>query len=203
MSIRNFKYLFKPRAITVIGASNRPHRVGSVVMQNLLKGGFEGPILPVNPKYQAVCGVLAYPDVESLPVNPDLAILCTPPNTIPRLLQELGERGVRAAVILTAGIRREPSGREGATDWTDMLDTARKFRMRLLGPNTVGMLIPRLGLNASFAHVEALPGSLAFLSQSGALCTAVLDWARSKGIGFSHFLSLGVESVGYQANTAG
>lgn len=191
MSIRNFKYLFKPRAITVIGASNRPHRVGSVVMQNLLKGGFEGPILPVNPKYQAVCGVLAYPAVKALPVNPDLAILCTPPNTIPQLLQELGERGVRAAVILTAGIRRDASGMEGATDWTDMLETGSKFGIRLLGPNTVGMLIPRLGLNASFAHVEALPGSLAFLSQSGALCTAVLDWARSKGIGFSHFLSLG------------
>ncbi len=191
MSIRNFKYLFKPRSIAVIGASNRPHRVGSVVMQNLLKGGFQGPIMPVNPKYQAVCGVLAYPDVQALPMNPDLAVLCTPPHTVPPLLQELGERGVRAAVILTAGIRRESSGKEGATDWTDMLETASKFGIRLLGPNTVGMLIPRLGLNASFAHVEALPGSLAFLSQSGALCTAVLDWARSKGIGFSHFLSLG------------
>lgn len=191
MSIRNFKYLFKPRSVAVIGASNRPHRVGRVVMQNLLKGGFQGPIMPVNPKYQAVCGVLAYPNVEALPMNPDLAILCTPPDTITRLLQELGERGVRAAVILTAGMRPEPSEQESATEWTRMLKTARKYGMRLLGPNTIGLLIPGMHLNASFAHMEALPGSLAFISQSGALCTAVLDWARSQGIGFSHFLSLG------------
>lgn len=160
-------------------------------MQNLLKGGFQGPIMPVNPKYQAVCGVLAYPNVQALPMNPDLAILCTPPQTIPRLLQELGERGVRAAVILTAGMRPEPEEKEGATVWTDMLDAARTYSMRLLGPNTIGLLIPGMHLNASFAHMEALPGSLAFVSQSGALCTAVLDWARSQGIGFSHFLSLG------------
>ncbi len=191
MSIRNFKYLFKPQSIAVIGASNRPRRVGRVVMQNLLKGGFQGPIMPVNPKYQAVCGVLAYPDVQALPMNPDLAILCTPSPTIPRLLQELGKRGVRAAVILTAGMRSDPSGRESATEWTGMLEAARKFGMRLLGPNTIGLLIPAMHLNASFAHMEALPGSLAFISQSGALCTAVLDWARSQGIGFSHFLSLG------------
>jgi acetyltransferase len=191
MSIRNFKYLFKPRAIAVIGASNRPHRVGRVVMQNLLKAGFQGPLMPVNPKYQAVCGVLAYPNVQALPMNPDLAILCTPPPTIPHLLQELGERGVRAAIILTAGMRGAPSEPKSATEWTGMLDAAQKFGMRLLGPNTIGVLIPGLGLNASFAHTDALPGSLAFVSQSGALCTAVLDWARSQGIGFSHFLSLG------------
>jgi acetyltransferase len=134
---------------------------------------------------------LAYPNVQALPINPDLAILCTPPPTIPHLIQELGERGVRAAIVLTAGMKREPSGTVNSTEWTGMLEAARKFGMRLLGPNTIGMLIPKIGLNASFAHTEALPGSLAFVSQSGALCTAVLDWARSQGIGFSHFLSLG------------
>jgi len=191
MSIRNFKYLFKPKSIAVIGASNRPHRVGRVVMQNLLKGGFQGPIMPVNPKYQSVCGVLAYSTVQALPMIPDLAILCTPPQTIAPVLRELGERGVRAAVILTAGLRRDLPDTGDTTDQTDICEMARTYGMRLLGPNTVGLLIPRLGLNASFAHLEALPGSLAFLSQSGALCTAVLDWARSQGIGFSHFLSLG------------
>ena len=134
-------------------------------MQNLLKAGFQGPLMPVNPKYQAVCGVLAYANVQALPMNPDLAILCTPPHTIPHLLQELGERGVRAAIILTAGMRRELSGSESATEWTGMLETARKFGMRLLGPNTIGLLIPSIHLNASFAHMEALPGSLAFISQ--------------------------------------
>lgn len=191
MSVRNLHYLCQPRALAVIGASNRPHRVGNVVMKNLLNGGFQGPIMPVNPKYQAVCGVLAYANVRALPMDPDLAILCTPPATIPALLQELGERGVRAVVIITAGLRRNPSGPESPSEWAGMLDTARKFGMRLLGPNTIGLLIPGIGLNASFAHMQALPGSLAFISQSGALCTAVLDWAYSQHIGFSHFLSLG------------
>ncbi len=196
MSIRNLQHLFHPRSIAVIGASTRPNRVGSVVMSNLLKGGFQGPILPVNPKYQAIQGVLAYPSVQALPLEPDLAVLCTPASTVPALLQELGERGVRAAVILSAGLRGtlseegEPVSQQ-TSQWTEMLETAKRFGMRLLGPNTIGLLIPAIHLNASFAHREAIAGSLAFISQSGALCTAVLDWAGTQGIGFSHFLSLG------------
>ncbi|HLU49337.1 MAG TPA: CoA-binding protein, partial [Planctomycetota bacterium] len=107
MSTRNFESLFRPRSVAVIGASARVGRIGNVVLKNLLAGGFEGPILPVNPKYGAIAGVLAYPDVASLPLVPDLAVIATPPRTVPGLIAELGERGTRAAVVLTAGLSRE------------------------------------------------------------------------------------------------
>jgi len=160
-------------------------------MGNLLRAGFLGPIMPVNPKHQAVAGVLAYPNVHALPIVPDLAILCTPPQTIPSIIQDLGERGVRAAVIMTAGLSKEPSPSDGISVQSLILEIAQRHRMRVLGPNTIGLLVPHLALNASFAHVEAMTGNLAFVSQSGALCTVVLDWARSRGIGFSYFLALG------------
>ncbi|WP_454062050.1 acetate--CoA ligase family protein [Candidatus Nitrospira salsa] len=191
MSIRHLQFLFKPRSIAVIGASNKLNRVGNVVMGNLLRAGFLGPIMPVNPKHQAVAGVLAYPNVHALPIVPDLAILCTPPETIPSIIQDLGERGVRAAVIMTAGLSKEPSQSDGISVQSVILEIAQRHCMRILGPNTIGLLVPHLALNASFAHVEAMTGNLAFVSQSGALCTVVLDWARSRGIGFSYFLALG------------
>jgi acetyltransferase len=190
MSIRNLHHLFRPKSVAVIGASTRPLSVGATVMRNLLAGGFEGPIMPVNPKYEAVCGVLAYPAVADLPRAPDLAVICTPPETVPGLIAELGERGTKAAVVLTAGL-------EVASDQTEktihqmMLEAARPHMLRILGPNCVGIIIPGLGLNASFAHASVNAGRIAFVSQSGALATAVLDWARTREIGFSHFVSLG------------
>ena len=191
MSIRHLQFLFKPRSIAVIGASNKLNRVGNVVMGNLLRAGFLGPIMPVNPKHQAVAGVLAYPNVHALPIVPDLAILCTPPQTIPSIIQDLGARGVRAAVIMTSGLSKEPSQSDGKCVQSVILEIAQRHRMRVLGPNTIGLLVPHLALNASFAHVEAMTGNLAVVYQSGALCTVVLDWARSRGIGFSYFLALG------------
>ncbi len=190
MSIRNFNYLFKPRSVALIGATDRPKAVGAVVMRNLLQGGFSGPIMPVNPNRSAVSGVLAYPDVTSLPVVPDLAIICTPPVTVPGLIRELGERGTRAAVVLTAGLSRTPC-EDGKVAAQAMLEAARPYLFRILGANCLGLIVPGIGLNASFAHLPASPGKIAFVSQSGVLCTAVLDWARPKGIGFSHFISLG------------
>jgi acetyltransferase len=106
MSVRNLEYLFRPGSVAVIGASNRPQRVGTVLMRNLLEGGFEGPIMPVNPKYASVAGVLAYPDIASLPMTPDLAVICTPAVTVPGLVDELGQRGTRAAIVITAGLGR-------------------------------------------------------------------------------------------------
>ena len=190
MSIRNLNYLFKPRSIAVIGASTQPHSVGAKVMRNLLEGGFDGPIMPVNPKYRAVGGVLAYPTVEALPQTPDLAILCTPPATIPELIAQLGRRGTKAATVLTAGLeqKRDEAGR---TLQQAMLEAAKPHLLRILGPNCVGLMIPKLGLNASFSHTQPLPGKIAFVTQSGGLATAVLDWAKSDGIGFSCFVSLG------------
>ncbi len=190
MSVRNLDYLFKPRSLALIGASDRPRSVGSVVMRNLLKGEFGGPVMPVNPKHRSVAGVLAYPDIESLPVTPDLAVVATPPHTVPSIIGQLGERGTKAAVVMTAAMSQHHD-EEGRTLQQAMLDAARPHTLRILGPNCLGMIVPAIGLNASFSHTDILPGKIAFISQSGALCTTVLDWARSGGIGFSHFISLG------------
>jgi acetyltransferase len=190
VSIRNLDFLFHPRSVAVIGASKRAASIGSTVMRNLLAGGFDGPVMPVNPKYRAVAGVLAYPDVSSLPEIPDLGVICTPPATVPSLIDALGSRGAKAAVVLTAGLARE-QGADGRSLHQAMLDAARPHLMRILGPNCVGIMIPGVALNASFAHTHPAPGHIAFVTQSGALATAVLDWARSRDIGFSHFISLG------------
>jgi acetyltransferase len=173
-----------------VGANNKPGRVGGVVLRNLLAGGFDGPIMPVNPRYEAVAGVLTYPDVSSLPRVPDLAILCTPPDTIPDLVDELGALGTRALVVVARGLGslRDPDGR---TLEERTLLTARHHGMRLLGGGTLGILSPNRGLNASFSRVAALPGNIGFVSQSDAVGTMLLEWAYPRRVGFSHFVSLG------------
>ena len=190
MSTRNLQQLLAPGSVAVIGASDRPHSVGATVIRNLLGGGFAGPVWPVNLHHTVVAGVRAYQTVDKLPEAPDLAVICTPPRTVPGLIGGLGARGTRAAVVLTAGLDDTRTG-DGRTLTAAMLEAARPHCLRVLGPNCVGLLVPRLGLNASFAHVSARPGGLAFISQSGALTTAMLDWARANRIGFSHFISLG------------
>lgn len=190
MSIRNLDALFRPRRVAVIGASHREGSVGTVVLRNLLEGGFEGPVMPVHPEYAEVQGVPVSPTIAELPEPPDLGVICTPPATVPGLVSELGAAGARAAVVLTAGMSRVPA-EDGGTLEDAMLRAAREHQLRVLGPNCVGLLVPGIGLNASFAHTSALPGGIAFLSQSGGMCTAVLDWAKARGIGFSHFVSLG------------
>ncbi|MDX2312867.1 MAG: bifunctional acetate--CoA ligase family protein/GNAT family N-acetyltransferase [Gammaproteobacteria bacterium] len=190
MTVRNLEFLFRPAAVAVIGASDRPHSVGAAVMRNLLRGDLAGPVMPVNPKHRAVAGVLCYPTVEALPVVPDLAVICTPAATVPALIDALGARGTRAAVVLTAGLSKQTDG-SGASLQQAMLDAARPYLLRILGPNCLGLIVPHIGLNASFAHIDALPGKVAMVHQSGALCTALLDWARSNNIGFSHVISMG------------
>ncbi len=182
MSLRHIRSLFAPQSIAVIGASNRARRSGSVFMDSLLKGGFKGPIMPVNPKYEAVGGILAYPDVESLPKPPEMAILCVPAQMTADFVRRLGLMGTRIALVVA-----DVTGDERLR----LIAAAKTTGVRLLGPSTLGVLSPKNGLNASIAHVPALPGNLGFVSQSGALCTHVLDWAHPKGIGFSHFVSLG------------
>ncbi|MCO5105805.1 MAG: GNAT family N-acetyltransferase [Burkholderiaceae bacterium] len=190
MSVRNLVQLFEPRSVAVIGASNTPRHVGNVLMRNLLDGGIAGPIMPVNPKYHAVAGVLAYPDVASLPETPELAVVCSPDATVPTVIDALGERGTAVAVIVNDGLARRCDA-DGRSLRDAAVEAGRRHGMRLLGPGSLGVLVPHTGLNASLSHVGALPGRLAFVSQSGAICTAVLDWARAKGIGFSHFVALG------------
>lgn len=183
MSVRNLDRLLEPRSIAVIGASNRAGSVGATVWRNLRAGRFEGPIHAVNPKHSVLDGEAAYARPADLPAAPDLAVICTPPATVPGLIEALGRLGTRAAIVMTAGL-------DAATKQA-MLDAARPHLLRILGPNCLGLLSPHLGLNASFAHTDGLPGNVAFVSQSGALVTAVLDWAKARHIGFSHMVSLG------------
>jgi acetyltransferase len=190
VSIRNLKALFQPRSVALIGASRKPHSVGKVLARNLFHSGFEGPIMPVHPQQEAVECVLAYPSVRDLPRVPDLGVIATPPDVVADVVRNLGEMGTRAAVIITAGFGE--GGREdGQARRQAVLDAARPYTLRLVGPNCVGLMLPSLGLNASFAHISPLKGDLAFVTQSGAMVTAMLDWATPRGIGFSHIVSLG------------
>jgi len=190
MSIRNLDAIFRPQCVALIGASNRPHSVGAVIADNLRLGGFDGPILPVNPAHKSVAGILCYPDIASLPLVPDLAIICTPPQTVPQLVADLGARGTRAAITVTAGFR-EGGSEAGRALQQAVLDAARPHLLRLVGPNCLGVLSTPAKLNASFAQSTPKPGNVAFVAQSGAMVTTVLDWAGGRGIGFSHLVSLG------------
>lgn len=183
MSIRHLHDLLEPASVAVIGASSRAGSVGATVWRNLRAGGFAGPVWPVNPRHAALEGVPCFASPADLPQAPALAVVCTPPPTLPGLISELGERGTRAAIVMTAGLDADLK--------QAVLDAARPHTLRILGPNCLGLLNPHLGLNASFSHADALPGEVAFVSQSGALVTAVLDWARSRRLGFSCMVSLG------------
>jgi len=190
MSLRNLDALFKPKAIALVGASNEPNSVGAVLARNLFEGGFEGPVLTVNPRERAIRSTRNYRSIAELPEAPDLAILATPPATIPELIGELGARGCRAAAVITAGFG-EGGRDEGRELRQQMLNAARPYLLRILGPNCLGIMSPHLGINATFAHLAPQPGEIAFLTQSGAVATAVLDWAHARNIGFSHVVSLG------------
>ncbi|QOF76138.1 bifunctional acetate--CoA ligase family protein/GNAT family N-acetyltransferase [Variovorax sp. 38R] len=183
MSIRYLDRLLSPASVAVFGASNRPGSVGATVWRNLRAGGFAGPVYGVNPKYDSLDEVPIFSSAACLPAAPDLALICTPPATVAPLVAQLGSLDTRAVVIITAGLSVQQ--KQAA------LEAARPFTLRLLGPNCLGLLSPHVGLNASFAHTDALAGDMAFVSQSGALVTAVLDWTRSRGVGLSHLISLG------------
>jgi len=182
MTVRNFDALFNAGSVALIGASVKAGSVGYIVAQNLLQGGFAGPIWFVNPKYTSIAGQACFPSIAALPMRPDLAVIATPPHTVPGLIRELGEGGNRAAVVITAGIRDDLK--------QAMLNASQPYTLRIQGPNCVGLMLPHLGLNASFAAAPK-PGDIALLSQSGALITGIIDWARARNIGFSHVVSMG------------
>ncbi|GAG25723.1 unnamed protein product, partial [marine sediment metagenome] len=202
--------IFDPQRVAVIGASDTPGSVGYTLLQNLIGSGFRGVVYPVNPKRESVQGIQAYPDVASLPHAPDLAVICTRAQTVPELVRTLGEAGTRGVVIISAGFRE--IGPEGRQLEDQVLAEQRKFDgMRIVGPNCLGIIVPGLNLNASFAAATPEPGHIGFISQSGALCTSVLDWAIEGGIGFSYFISVGnmldvnmgdlIDYLGSDANT--
>jgi acetyltransferase len=189
MTVRNLDSLLKPSSIALIGASRRPNSIGAVVAKNLFHAGFDGPIMPVNPRERAIEGVLAYKSVDDLPFAPDLAVICTPPETVAGLVSQLGARGTKAAVVITAGFGE--LGAEGKALQQRVLDAAKPHLLRILGPNCLGIMVPGRGVNASFVHVTPHKGDVALVAQSGAVVTAMVDWATSRNIGFSHLLSLG------------
>lgn len=175
--------LFKPHSIAVIGASTDPQKAGHVVIRHLLAGQFKGPILPVSPHNKAIAGVLAYPDIASLPLSPDLAIICTKRERVLSLIEALGKKGAGAAIILAADFSQE--------EREQLQHLSSQYGIRLLGPNSMGMLLPAQGINASFSPIAAKPGQVAFVSQSAAVSTTILDWAKQHELGFSAFISLG------------
>lgn len=181
MSQRGLEALLRPKSIAVIGASVKPGRAGYFMMRNLLAGGFGGPVLPVTPQYRAVNGVLAWPDIASLPFAPDLAIICTHAKRNLTLLQQLGEKGCKACIILSAP----------ASQLDELKACASQWQIRLLGPNSLGLLAPWQGLNASFSPVPIAKGRIAFISQSAAVSNTILDWAQQRNLGFSWFIALG------------
>lgn len=185
MTIRNLSKAARPQSVAIFGASPREGSVGHVVVKNIVDGGFEGAIWPVNPKYPEIAGLPCYADAAALPAAPDLAVIVTPPPAVPGIIAELGTKGCRAAVVITAGLTRANGLRQA------MLDVARPNLFRIIGPNTVGLMIPPAKLNAGFAHLPAKPGNIALLSQSGAIATSLIDWAAANDIGFSYIVSLG------------
>ncbi|MEQ9143389.1 MAG: bifunctional acetate--CoA ligase family protein/GNAT family N-acetyltransferase [Parvibaculaceae bacterium] len=189
MTVRNLDAFFSPRSIALIGASARPASVGNLLLRNLLSAGFAGPVMAVNPRGGEIEGQPVYESVAALPDSADLAVICTPAKTVPGLIEELGAKGTRAAVVITAGFAE--LGDDGRRLQQEMLEAARPHLMRIVGPNCLGLMAPLSGINASFSHIMAPKGDIAFVSQSGAVVTGVVDWAASRGIGFSHIVSVG------------
>lgn len=181
MSQRGLEALLRPKSIAVIGASMKPQRAGFLMMRNLLAGGFNGPVMPVTPTWKAVLGVLAWPAIASLPFSPDLAVLCTHAKRNLELLESLGEKGCKTCIILSSP----------PDQFAELAACAARYQMRLLGPNSLGLLAPWQGLNASFSPVPIRKGKLAFISQSAAVSNTILDWAQQREMGFSYFIALG------------
>ncbi|HEY3355243.1 MAG TPA: acetate--CoA ligase family protein, partial [Polyangia bacterium] len=189
-NVHNLDRIFNPKRIALVGVTENPKSVGATVLRNVVGAGFRGVVYPVHPSVEAVQGVACYPDVRHLPRTPDLAVVCTPPHLVPGIVRECGECGILGLVIISAGFREV--GAEGRALEQQVQDEARRFDgMRVIGPNCLGVIVPGLNLNLTFAVGMPKPGRVAFISQSGALCTSVLDWALQQGIGFSHFVSIG------------
>lgn len=177
--------IFYPKTIAAIGASNKAGTIGYMLMKNLTSGSFKGKVYPVNPKYNQIHGYLAYHKVRDIQDDIDLAIIATPAKTVPRIVRQCGKAGIQGIIILSS------VKEAGAQLEADIREYIKEYDLRVIGPDSLGIIQPALGLNATFASQTALPGKIAFISQSGALCNAILDWSREGNFGFSHFVSIG------------
>lgn len=192
MSEHYLNRLFEPRSVAVFGASEREGSVGALVFENLISADFAGEVYAINPKHESVQGKPAWPDLASLGKQVDLAVIATPAATVPSIINACGEYGVKAAAVLSAGFREV--GSEGLRLERALVDNARRYGLRFLGPNCLGIMRPKVGLNATFSKAVATPGRVALVSQSGALCTAILDWAAANDVGFSSVVSTGISA---------
>ncbi|MBN1917277.1 MAG: bifunctional acetate--CoA ligase family protein/GNAT family N-acetyltransferase [Verrucomicrobia bacterium] len=189
-NVHNLDRIFRPTRIALVGVTINPNSVGGKVLGNLVGGGFRGVVYPVNPTSEAVLGIQCYPDVARVPRTPDLAVICAAAGEVPDLVRQCGEAGIRGIIIMSAGFREiGPEGR--ALEDQVRAERAKFDGMRILGPNCLGIIVPGLNLNVSFGPAMPRKGNVAFISQSGALCTSVLDWALEEKIGFSNFVSVG------------
>ncbi len=180
---------FAPKTIAVIGATETANTVGRTILWNLVSNPFGGTVFPINPKRPSVLGVKAYKHISEVPEPVDLAVIVTPAASVPGIIHDCGEEGVKGAIVISAGFKE--IGAEGAELERQVLHEARHANMRIIGPNCLGVMSPLTGLNATFAAAIARPGNVGFISQSGALCTAVLDWSLREQVGFSAFVSVG------------
>lgn len=187
---------FSPRSVALIGATESPGSVGRTVFWNLIRNPFGGTVFPVNPKRESVLGIKAYPSVSAVPGDVELAVITTPAPTVPGIIRECVDAGIKNAIVISAGFKE--TGPEGAALEHKLVEEARRGSMRIIGPNCLGLMRPSTGLNATFGNGMALPGNVGFISQSGALCTAVLDWSITEKVGFSAFISIGsMSDVGW------
>ena len=184
--------LFEPQTVAVVGASERDNAVGNVVFRNLLDSGFKGRLFAVNPKHPTIFGQQSFKSVEDVGVRLDLAVIATRPQTVPGIIEQCGRAGVRNAIVLASGFAE--SGHIGANIERKMLEVARSYGVRILGPNCLGIMRPNLGLNVTFTRASCETSNLALVSQSGAMCAAMLDWAMANNIGFSSVISLGTQA---------
>ncbi|BAB72726.1 bifunctional acetate--CoA ligase family protein/GNAT family N-acetyltransferase [Anabaena sp. FACHB-709] len=181
--------IFAPQSVAIIGASEKVGSVGRTILWNLISNPFGGTVFPVNPKRHSVLGIKAYPSIAAIPETVDLAIIATPASTVPGIISECVDAGVQGVIIISAGFKE--AGAEGIALERQILEEARRGNIRIIGPNCLGVMSPRTGLNATFASSMARSGNVGFLSQSGALCTAILDWSVRENVGFSAFVSIG------------
>ncbi len=181
--------LFAPKSVAVFGASDRVDSIGQIVFQNMLESGYQGGLYPINPSHSQVQGKQAYTSIGEIGQAVELVVIATPPQTVPDIIEDCGKHGVKAAVIITAGFGE--TGPKGQELEHQILENAHRYGIRLIGPNCLGVMRPGIGLNATFNKGGANAGNLAFISQSGALCTAILDWAQTNDVGFSSVVSMG------------
>ncbi len=189
MGTEKLDAIFNPRRIAIIGASDRERSIGAKLLRNLIGVGYKGVIYPVNPFRSTVQSITAYPSIKKIPWKVDLAVVATPAHTVPQIVEECGEAGVSGVIIISAGFKG--CGKEGEVFEKQILAHQNRYNMRILGPNSLGVMRPKIKLNVTFANKSAMPGKIAFISQSAALCASVLDWASEANIGFSAIVSTG------------